>query len=107
MAVSQSDIDRAVELFSGLGDVSTRKMMGGLCLYHQGTIFAILMSDGSLHLKGAGAFCDTLEAAGCARWVETRADGKVMHMPYWTMPEAALDDPDIARDWAHRALQYL
>jgi TfoX/Sxy family transcriptional regulator of competence genes len=40
--VAQGDIDRAIELFSGLGDITTRKMMGGLCLYHEGTIFAIL-----------------------------------------------------------------
>jgi DNA transformation protein len=42
MGVAQGDIDRAIELFSGLGDITTRKMMGGLCLYHDGTIFAIL-----------------------------------------------------------------
>jgi TfoX/Sxy family transcriptional regulator of competence genes len=28
MAVAQGDIDRAIELFSGLGDITTRKMMG-------------------------------------------------------------------------------
>jgi DNA transformation protein len=107
MAVSQGDIDRAVELFAGLGDIATRKMMGGLCLYHEGTIFAILMSDGALLLKGAGDFIDELEAAGCTRWTYSREGGKPTAMPYWSMPDAALDDPDLACDWARRALAHL
>jgi DNA transformation protein len=107
MAVAQGDIDRAIDLFSGLGDISTRKMMGGLCLYHEGTIFAILMSDGALMLKGAGAFIAELEAAGCTRWTYAREGGKPTAMPYWSMPEEALDDPELACDWARRALAHL
>ena len=50
MAVSAEEIEAARDLFSGLGDITTRQMMGGLCLYHEGTIFAILMADGGLFL---------------------------------------------------------
>jgi DNA transformation protein len=107
MAVAQGDIDRAIELFSGLGDITTRKMMGGLCRYRAGTIFAILMSDGALMLKGAGDFITELESAGCARWTYSREGGKPTAMPYWTMPEGAEDDPDLACDWARRALAHL
>ena len=42
MSIAEADIAFAKELFSGLGDVTSRKMMGGLCLYHDGTIFAII-----------------------------------------------------------------
>lgn len=109
MSVSVEEIAHAVELFDGLGDLTTRKMMGGLCIYHQGTIFALLMSDGQLFLKGAGAFRDELEAEGCTRWTYERegAKRKPTAMPYWTMPEAALDDPDEAVAWARRALAHL
>jgi DNA transformation protein len=107
MGVAQGDIDRAVELFSGLGDITTRKMMGGLCLYQDGTIFAILDSGGRVYLKGKGDFASDLEAAGCVQWTETMKSGKVSHMPYWTLPEDALDDPDTACDWARRALEHL
>ena len=82
-------------------------MMGGLCLYHDGTIFAILMSDGALMLKGAGAFIDELETAGCTRWTYQREGKKPAAMPYWTMPEGAIDDPELACDWARRALAHL
>jgi DNA transformation protein len=108
MSVSDEEIAHAVEMFSGLGDLTTRKMMGGLCIYHQGTIFALLMSDGQLFLKGAGAFRDVLEAEGCTRWTYEREGArKPTPMPYWTMPDAALDDPDVAVDWARRALEHL
>jgi len=107
LAVAQGDIDAAVELFSGLGDITTRKMMGGLCLYHRGTIFAILDAEGQVNLKGKGAFVAELEDAGCTKWTYTRDDGSVTSMTYWTLPEAALDDPEIACDWARRALDHL
>ncbi len=107
MSVSDADIAFAKELFSGLGDLATRKMMGGLCLYRAGTIFAILQSDGSIWLKGGGDFANVLEAEGCRRWTYERDGGKAAAMPYWTLPEAALDDPDLACDWARRALEHL
>ncbi|MEL7114415.1 MAG: TfoX/Sxy family protein [Pseudomonadota bacterium] len=107
MAVSQEDIDFAVELFADLGAITTRKMMGGLCLYHDGTIFAILHADGSIWLKGAGAFQDVLAGEGLTRWSYTRDTGTVTEMPYWSLPDAALDDPELAVDWARRALEHL
>jgi TfoX/Sxy family transcriptional regulator of competence genes len=38
MPVTRVDIDRAIGPFSGLGGVTTRRMMGGFCLRHRGTI---------------------------------------------------------------------
>jgi DNA transformation protein len=107
VGVSAEDIDFAVELFSDLGGLSTRKMMGGLCLYHDGTIFAILNPDGSIWLKGGGAFQAVLEGEGCTRWTYTRKDGSSTAMPYWSLPDGALDDPELACDWARRALAHL
>lgn len=107
MGVSAEEIAFATELFGGLGAITTRKMMGGLCLYHEGTIFAILHPEGGLMLKGAGDFQSVLDAAGCTRWTYARAGGKPTAMPYWTLPEGAEDDPDLACDWARRALACL
>lgn len=107
MAVSPEDIDFAVELFSDLGGISTRKMMGGLCLYCEGDIFAILNPDGSIWLKGGGEFQAVLDREGCARWTYTRKDGSKTAMPYWSLPDACLDDPEVACDWARRALEHL
>ena len=107
MSLTAEEIAFATELFSGLGEITTRRMMGGLCLYHQGTIFALMRSDGQILLKGAGDFIPVLEAEGCTRWDYVRDNGRRGTMPYWTLPDAALDDPETACDWARRALAHL
>ena len=107
MSVSQADIAFALELFEGLGPLTSRKMMGGLCLYRDGTIFAILQSDGSLWLKGAGAFAERASAEGWQRWTYARHGSGETAMPYWRLPDAALDDPGLACDLARAALAAL
>jgi DNA transformation protein len=107
MGISAEEIAFAKDLFSGLGPITTRRMMGGLCLYFDGTIFAIVLAEGSIWIKGAGDFIAELEQMGCERWIYTRKDGKSAAMPYWTLPGEALDDPEAACDLARRALRHL
>lgn len=107
MSVSEADIAFARELFSGLGSLSSRKMMGGLCLYRDATIFAILNADGSIWLKGAGDAAARMKAEGWERWTYTRRDGGETSMPYWRLPDAALDDPALACSLARDALSEL
>jgi DNA transformation protein len=107
MSVSEAEVAFALELFEGLGFLSTRRMMGGLCLYRDGVIFALLHSDGSLWLKGAGAFAGRISAEGWERWTYVRPGRKPTAMPYWRLPPAALDDPDLACDLAREALRDL
>ncbi|MCG6904779.1 MAG: TfoX/Sxy family protein [Rhodobacter sp.] len=107
MSISDADAAFALELFAGVGPLSTRKMMGGLCLYAEETIFAIVHGDGTIMIKGAGAFQAELQAEGLKRWTYARDGGKKTAMPYWALPDAALDDPDLACDWARRALAHL
>jgi len=107
VSVTSTDIAFAEELFADLGPLSSRKMMGGLCLYRDGTIFAILHGDGSIWLKGAGEFAARLTAEGWERWTYSRDGQKVTAMPYWRLPEAILDDPEEACRWARAALASL
>jgi len=74
---------------------------------HSGVIFALLRSDGSLWLKGAGAFAARITAEGWERWTHARAGRRPTAMPYWRLPDAALDDPDHACDLAREALRDL
>lgn len=108
MAVSDEQIAQIEDLFEGVGPITTRKMFGGLGIYADGTIFAVLMSDGDLKLKGAGDMADTFDAEGWTRWTYQR-DGadKVTAMPYWSLPDALLDDPEEASARARRALEAL
>ena len=99
------DIARYEELFSGLGRIVTRPMMGGTVFYADGALFATIHGDGRLYLSTRGALARTLEAAGETRLTWTRpTDGKVMAMGYWSLPEDALDDPERACELARQAI---
>jgi DNA transformation protein and related proteins len=103
VSVSEGDIAFALELFEVLGDLSSRKMVGGLAIYRGGVIFAMLSRDGRLFLKARDGLAEAMAAEGC---VQFGADhGR--KMPYWTLPEAALENPELASDWARRALAAL
>ncbi|NNE52542.1 MAG: TfoX/Sxy family protein [Sulfitobacter sp.] len=105
MSLEAGDIAFARELFSDLPDLTSRRMFGGLSLYSEGTIFALMLSDGKLMIKAqSGAFADRLAALGCERWVYTRKNGALSSMPYWSLPDAALDDPGYACELARDAL---
>ena len=108
MSVAEADIAFATELFADLPDLTTRKMFGGLGIYSEGVIFALLMSDGRFMIKAAkGPFADRLADTGCTQWTYTRKDGAPSSMPYWTLPDAALDDPSEACALARDALNAL
>lgn len=108
MSITAEEIEFATDLFTGLGTLTTRKMMGGLCLYFEGTIFAMVHGELGIMIKGAGDFRTELDGMGLSRWTYQRENApKPTAMPYWKLPESALDDPDEACDLARRALSYL
>lgn len=106
MSVSDADIAFARELFSDLGPLSIRKMFGGASLYLDGTIFAIVDAEGTIFLKAKDKFAQALKDEGGHPFAFTRpSDGRVMTMGYVSLPDAALDAPDEACQWALRAIQ--
>ena len=109
MAVSEADIAHAVELFEGIGEITTRKMMGGVCLYADGVIFAIRMSDGVIKIKAQDPdFIARIEGMGAERWTYQRDTmKKPTAMPYWTLPDAVLEDADLALELAKETLTTL
>jgi DNA transformation protein len=103
MAVSAETRAWVMELFDDLGNVSARAMMGGLALYESGTIFGIVGPGDRVYLKARGALADELAAQGSEPFTYARKDGKAVSMGYWSLPDAALDEPEAACDWARRA----
>ena len=82
------------DLFAGLGPVSIRKMFGGKGIYFNDVIVAIEIR-GELMLKADAESAPDFAAAGCTQWTYTGSrHGKLVAMPYWTVPDNAVDDPD-------------
>ena len=98
MAIADADITFATDLFSDLGRISTRKMFGGMCLYLDDTVFALMTSDAQLFLKAKGDLATRLADEGSSQF---------HNMPYWSVPEAALDDPTEACTLARRTIASL
>lgn len=96
--VSDADIAFVMDVFSELGPITSRKMFGGICLYYDGTVFSLVSKDGTIYLKCKGSLAAELSDDG----------GTQFHnMPYWSLPDAALEDPVMAYDLGRRALAAL
>jgi len=98
MSISEADVAFALDLFAEIGGVTGRKMFGGLSLYHEGEIFAIVDDAGQIYLKASAALKEDLIAEGGAQFHK---------MPYFGLPDSALEDPDELRSLTHRCLDAL
>jgi DNA transformation protein len=97
--------DAIVDLFAGLGPVHVRRLFGGKGIYFDGVIVAIVLR-GELMLKADAVSAPDFEAAGARQWTYTSSrHGKLVAMPYWTVPDSAVDDPDEFAVWARKAYE--
>ncbi|MEL6979326.1 MAG: TfoX/Sxy family protein [Pseudomonadota bacterium] len=101
--------ERLEALEDQVGPITHRKMFGGAGLYARGAIFAVIV-EGELMLKAdpktAPDLAKAFEAAGAERW-RYAGKSKPVAMPYWRLPEAALDDPEETCAWARRSIAAL
>ncbi|NNK78421.1 MAG: TfoX/Sxy family protein [Litoreibacter sp.] len=103
MSVSDADIAFARDLFSPLGRITHRKMMGGATLYADGALFGLVDGDGAIYLRARGALAEFLADEGAAQFTYER-NSETISMGYWSLPESALDDPEQAAMLARRAV---
>ena len=104
MAVDAGLVAWIAEATEPLGRLTTRAMMGGATLYLDGQVFAIL-SDDALWLKSDAVSDAIWDAAGCARFSVTFADGRTGTMNYRRAPDDVYDDADELRRWAALGLE--
>ena len=90
--------DLLAELFEPVGGVSFRKMFGGIGIFREGIMFA-LVADDALYLKADETTTADFKAEGCGPFVYDGKD-KPHVMPYWRLPERLYDEPEEFRDWA-------
>jgi DNA transformation protein len=107
MGETAASLAFAVDLLSGMGPVQARRMFGGAGLYAGGVMFG-LIDDEVIYLKVDEALKADLAAAGSRAWIYAERNGPKAGIPqetsYWSLPDAALDDPDEACAWGRRAL---
>jgi DNA transformation protein and related proteins len=101
MAAS-SDDDALYDLLSAFGPVTIRRMFGGKGIYSDGMIIAIELSAGEILFKADAESAPRFAAAGCRQWTYEGKNAPAV-MPYWTVPDSALDDPEELAVWARLA----
>ncbi len=98
------DVAEIEDRFAGLGPVTTRRMFGGKGVYHQGLIIAVEVK-GDLLLKADAESAPLFDEAGSTQWAYEGRAGKKVLMPYWSIPDGALDDPEEMTRWARAAFE--
>ncbi|MEO9169484.1 MAG: TfoX/Sxy family protein [Aestuariivirga sp.] len=107
MSFTQSFADELVDLMKGVGRITTKRMFGALGFYQGPKLFACLMGDDVFYLKATGALAEELKATGSQPFIYKSKNGKTINMPYWTAPQACLDDADEMQKWGNKALASL
>lgn len=99
--------DYVKELFAGMGRVEIKRMFGGAGGYSGGLMF-LLLADDTIHIKADDALKSELREEGSGPFVwEPQSGprkGEKLDLGYWRLPDAALDDPDLAVEWGRKAL---
>lgn len=99
------DQDYLKDLFASVGPISIRNMFGGQGIYCAHGIFALQAFD-RLYVKGDAETKPFYEAEGMVQWVyENPNNGRLSSMPYWQVPDEALDSADEMARWAQLAVE--
>ena len=91
------DNDVIRDMFDSLGEVTIKRMFGGKGIYHQGKILALEVG-GDILLKADAESAPEFSQAGASQWIY-EGKNKPVGMPYWSIPEEALDDPEDLAKW--------
>ncbi len=97
------DNDAIEDLFLALGPVAIKRMFGGKGVYFDGVIIALEV-DGEILLKADATSAPEFEAAGSSQWSYSGKNKPVL-MPYWTIPNEAVDDHETMAAWARKAYE--
>jgi DNA transformation protein len=95
--------DDIVELFSAFGPVDVRRMFGGLGIYADGTMFALVV-DGTIYLKAGDGNRAMFEREALEPFSYSRGSKAQVIMSYRRMPDRLYDDPEELAQWARAAL---
>jgi len=101
MPVSDEYLDYVLDLFSGWGGVSVRKMFGGAGLYRDGKMFG-LVADDEAYLKVDDTNRAQFEMAGSGPFKPY--PDKPETMSYYNIPPDVLETPDELVEWAKQSL---
>ena len=102
MSVSEEYLTYVVDQLECIGPVQSRRMFGGAGLYFDSLFFA-LIADDVLYFKVDDSNRPDFETAGMEAFRPFPDKHAVMQ--YYEVPIDILENRDLLRDWAQKALQ--
>lgn len=104
MAADSEHIRFLLDLLRPLGPVVPKRLFGTTSLTLDGLVFGLVYDD-RLFLKVDDASRPAFEAEGQDPFTYTRRGRAAALRSFYTMPDAAYDEPDEALAWAQRAVE--
>ena len=101
MAVSPGFVNFVVEQLEGCGDITTRRMFGGMGIYAGDVFFAIIDGD-ILYLKTDATTRPDFEREGSEPFRPYGDERGSMH--YFSVPVSVLEDAAALCAWARKAI---
>ena len=102
MAVTADFLRYVLDQLAGLGQVTPRRMFGGVGLYHEERFFGLIAGD-TLYLKVNDSNRGDYEARGMGRF-RPYPDKPHLSMTYYEIPADALEDAEECAAWARRSV---
>ena len=96
------DAETLQELFAEFGPVSIRRMFGGMGVFADGLMIA-LVSRGVIYLKADAETIPVFEQEGQAPFSYATKNGEHTLTSYWRMPDRLYDDAEELARWARDA----
>ena len=93
------DAETLQELFAEFGPVSIRRMFGGMGVFADGLMIA-LVSRGIIFLKADAETIPVFEQEGQAPFSYATRNGEHTLTSYWRMPDRLYDDAEELARWA-------
>jgi len=97
------DADTIRELFRDFGPVSVRRMFGGVGIFAEGLMIALVARD-ELYLKADAETVASFERESQRPFRYVTKNGEHVLASYWRMPDRLYDDAEELARWAGDAL---
>ena len=102
MAVSKEYLQYVLEQLSGLGVVVSRRMFGGVGLYHDARFFGFITGD-TLYFKVNDSNRGEYQARRMSQF-RPYADRPLLSMTYFEVPADVLEDAEQCSIWARKSV---
>ena len=100
MAVSEEYVKYVKDQLSEFGEVDVKRMFGGIGIFREGSMFAMISSDTTFRLRVDNTNQKQFEEKGMKPLYSKK---KKKGMPYWEVPQDVLENKDELAKWANQS----